>query len=142
MHNYINKEGSKRGVGLLLMLFAMSTAVMLLVGGGLFFAPVQNKIISSGVDGQKAFYAAEAGVQQALYRVSIHDVPTGAENPETFDFVTFDGTISVTIDYAQVVANEEYDITSAATVDRRDVTISATIKNPAGETAYIDAWSY
>jgi len=141
MHIYINKESSQRGVGLLLMLFAMSTAVLLLIAGGMIQVPVHHELISSSIDGQKAFYAANTGIHRALYRMNIDDLP-GGTSQEVFDFDTGNGIYSITIDYTQRAIPTDYDVTSTITIGKKSITITAIISKSAGETARVLEWSY
>jgi len=138
---FINSQRAQRGVGLLLMLFAMTTAVLLLIAGGMMQVPVHHELISSGINGQKAFYAANAGMQRALYRANNDALPAGASQ-EVFDFDTGDGIYSVTIDYAQRAIPTDYDVTSTIAIGKKSVTITAIISKSAGKPALFLEWGY
>lgn len=121
----------KKGVTLLLTLIIMTTLAAI-VTAFLFMVSVQTKGSGYTIDSAKAFWLAEAGIQQVMYRLK-NDSAYRA-NPVTVSGNLGDGSYSVSV----VKNASTYTLTAAGTVEGLSRTVGQSIIAVAGGADFSD----
>ena len=112
-------------------------AVTMLVAAGLNFVTGASSLSTESLDGVRAMYLAEAGLQRALHEIRSEDTPaTDEEEPLEWDF-------SGDIIQIDIVADDTdpslYDVTSTVSLGRAERASTATIRKQGGE-AVMTGW--
>ncbi len=110
----------KKGVTLLLTLIIMTTLAVI-VTAFLYMVSVQTKGAGYTIDSAKAFWLAEAGIQQVMYRLK--NDPAYRADPTTVSGNLGDGSYTVSV----VKNASTYTLTSTGTVEGLSRTIEQSI---------------
>jgi hypothetical protein len=135
MRNTKLKEA--RGAALVTVVVVI-IAVTMLVAAGLNFVTGASSLSTESLDGVRAMYLAEAGLQRALHEIGTKDDPATEEgSPLEWEFL--EDNIQITI-VASSDGPNLYDVTSTVLVGRAERTSTATIRKQGGK-AVMTGWS-
>ncbi|HQB12774.1 MAG TPA: hypothetical protein PLX96_07380 [Candidatus Omnitrophota bacterium] len=133
MRNLKLKE--TRGAALVTVVVVI-VVVTMLVAAGLNFVTGMTSLNTEALDGVRALYLAEAGLQRALHEIRNEDNPATEDEPLEWDF-------SGDIIQIDIVADDTdpslYDVTSTVSLGRAERASTATIRKQGGE-AVMTGW--
>lgn len=126
-----------RGAALVTVVVVIIVVTML-VAAGLNFVTGTSSLSTEALDGIRALYLAEAGLQRALHEIRTEDTPATEEDvPLEWDFSG--NTIQI-----DIVAHDDdpnlYDVTSTVSLGRAERASTATIRKQGGK-ADMTGWS-
>jgi len=133
MRNLKLKE--TRGAALVTVVVVI-IVVTILVAAGLNFVTGVSSLSTESLDGVRAMYLAEAGLQRALHEIRNEDNPATEDEPLEWDFSGDIIQIAIVADDADPSL---YDVTSTVSLGRAERASTATIRKQGGE-AVMTGW--
>ena len=126
---------NQRGIAALLVIVGV-TALALLIAMGLSLSNfLENDVSSARQKHREAFFVAEAGIHDAMQRITRNKDYTGSYDQTTFPIVSSPDTLNIT-----VTGGATKTITATAVVNNRTGKIQATVPVASNGLVTITGW--